>query len=105
MKMTKKVTNSEPKKKTTRTTTHVCSGCLKDFKPKEIFIAQADSKDHSTLYCQKCLDKLEIKEFSPYNVSRKMTDKETIKKPVKKTVKKTPEKSTVKKTTRKTVKK
>jgi uncharacterized CHY-type Zn-finger protein len=55
----------------------VCSGCIKDFDVKEIFIAQVPNREYTTVYCEKCLKKLGIKEYKPYKKPRKNAKKTT----------------------------
>ena len=90
--------------KAKKSTIHICSECLGEFEPKEINIALKPEREYYTLYCNKCLVKLEIKESRPYQKTKvkkePVAKKATVKKaPVKKApVKKAPvKKSTSKK--------
>lgn len=69
----------------------ICSECIEEFDPKNLFIAQVPDREYSTVYCEKCLKELKIKEFKPYRKPRKPRAKKTT--------------STAKKTTRKTTSK
>ena len=94
-----------------KVTTHICSECINDFDAKELFVAQVPDRDYSTIYCEKCLKKLEITIFKPYHkipvkktpVEKKVVEKKTAKKKVveKKVVEKKPVKI---KSTTKTIK-
>ena len=45
---------------------HICSGCINEFDPKEIFIGRFPGQEYTTDYCEKCIDKLGIMEVVPY---------------------------------------
>ena len=51
----------------TKSTKHVCSGCIESFDAKELFVAQVPDRDYSTIYCAECLKELEITKFRPYH--------------------------------------
>lgn len=77
--MVKKVTSNK----------HICSNCIEEFDPKNIFTAQVPDRDYSTDYCEKCLKELGIKEFEPYlkpRVKKTPVKKATVKKPATKKV-------------------
>jgi hypothetical protein len=85
--------------KAKKSTFHICSECFGEFETKQIFVAPKPKPlfeiEYSTLYCEKCLTKLGIKESYPYQKTK--VKKETVKK-VKETKEKTPaKKSPVKK--------
>ena len=64
----------------TKTTTHVCSECIKDIDLKSLFVAQVPNRDYSTVYCEKCLKTLNITEFRPYyKVKEKVVKEKVIK--------------------------
>lgn len=68
--------------KAKKSTVHICSECFGEFEPKQIFIAPKPKPlfeiEYSTLYCEKCLTKLGIKESYPYQKTK--VKKETVKK-------------------------
>ena len=45
---------------------HICSNCIQEFDPKDIFTARVPNREYSTDYCGECLTELGIKEFEPY---------------------------------------
>ncbi len=49
----------------------ICSHCIEEFDVTNIFIAQVPNREYSTVYCEKCLKELGIKEFNPYKKPRK----------------------------------
>lgn len=76
--------------KKTKVTTHVCSECIDDFNAKDLFVAQVPDRDYTTLYCKKCLDKLELTALRPYHkVAEKKIKIETTAKTKKGTTTKT----------------
>jgi len=54
-----------------KTNTLICSECIGEFKTKEMFCATVPNREYSTVYCEKCLKELGIKEFKPYIKPRK----------------------------------
>ena len=56
---------------TKKNNNHICSECIDEFLPKDIFVAMRPGMDHFTVYCADCLKKLNIKEFVPYLNPRK----------------------------------
>jgi hypothetical protein len=76
---------------------NICSNCIGEFDPKDIFTARVPDREYSTDYCEKCLKELGIKEFEPYLKPRA---KRVKKYPIKKTTKK---KTVVKKITNKRI--
>ena len=82
---------------TKKTNTHICSECLGDFAPKDLFIGCVPNREYSTFYCGYCITKLEIMECSPY-LKPRAPRKPTVKKePVKKEPKGLVKKAVVKK--------
>ena len=51
----------------TKSTKHVCSGCIEFFDAKDLFVAHVPDRDYSTIYCAECLKELGITEFRPYH--------------------------------------
>ena len=51
----------------TKSTKHVCSGCIEFFDAKYLFVAQVPDRDYTTIYCAECLKELRIIEFRPYH--------------------------------------
>lgn len=62
--------------KKSKTTTHVCSGCIKDFDAKFLFVGQM--VDYTTLFCQKCIDELKIEIVRPYHKVREKVAREKV---------------------------
>ena len=101
----RKISNKMYKKtvspKKAKVTTRVCSGCIKDFDAKFLFVGQM--VDYTTLFCQKCIDELKIEVVRPYYKVKEVKEKVVEEKIVPKTKKTTTSKT--KKTTSKTTKK
>jgi len=71
-----------------KSNTHICSGCIESFDAKYLFVAHPKSDNsYTTLYCQKCLDKLKIIPIRPYHKVKEKPIKE-VKKTIKSTTKK-----------------
>jgi len=55
------------KKKITKTKEkHICSECIGEFDGKDLFSALVPDREYYTNYCEKCIKKLGIKEYTPY---------------------------------------
>jgi len=80
--------------KKAKVTTHVCSGCIKDFDAKFLFVGQM--VDYTTLFCQKCIDELKIEIVRPYHKVREKVVKEKVVKDKEKTTTKTKKSTTSK---------
>ena len=89
----------------TKTTTHVCSGCIKDIDLKSLFVAQVPNRDYSTVYCEKCLKELGITVFHTYYKVKEKKEKVVKEKVVKAKTTATTKKSTTTKTKPTTTKK
>jgi len=59
----------------TKKNIHICSECFKEIETKEVFIAHVKDREYSTLYCEDCVKKLEIKIFEPYLKPKKKSIK------------------------------
>lgn len=68
--MAKKTTKTATKTKKA-TTSHICSGCIEEFKATELFVAEVKGKGYQTIFCKSCLDKKEITEYKYFQKPRK----------------------------------
>ena len=71
------------------TTKHICSECINEFDGKDLFHALKKAvigDDYYTIYCSKCIKKLEYTEFTPYYIKKEIKEKKpAVKKPTTKT--------------------
>ncbi|MBN1214224.1 MAG: hypothetical protein JXA99_02155 [Candidatus Lokiarchaeota archaeon] len=51
--------------------TRVCSGCIDEFEVSKMYVALVPNRNYFTCYCKKCIDKLDIKIYKPFNKPRK----------------------------------
>ncbi len=72
--------------KKAKSTTHVCSGCIKDIDLKSLFVAQVPDRDYNTVYCEKCLKELGITVFHTYYKEKVVKEKVVKEKVVKERV-------------------
>lgn len=56
----------------------ICTECIKEFNPKEIFIATKPNDVFYTLYCGKCVEDLNITDLKPYVKPRKKREKKEV---------------------------
>jgi hypothetical protein len=50
--------------------TRVCSGCIDEFEVSKMYVALVPNRNYFTCYCKKCIDKLDIKIYKPFNKPR-----------------------------------
>lgn len=85
--------------------THICSECIGEFDGKEMFNALKKAiigSDYYTIYCGKCIEKLKIKDFTPYYKSNAKSPEEKLAAKIKRDAATKTKKSTTAKTKKST---